>query len=833
MTGLIRAIALALAAISAAPASAQAPATRFDADYAGRLAGPVSGQIAFKAVNGTLTGTAEGTVDGRSFRGRLEGRIGDGATPALAATITAMVAAKPVTAPSGGGGASGTFPAEPFNGLQLSYAVSGIPLGAPKDEGGFTNTRTFAVLGPASGAVKVSGSSAAYTATCNSEYGSFWFETRAVLTVGKRSKAFATEAPCKQAAGTPVYKVAQGAAKFELAIEDAKPGEAVSFSISQVFVNPRFGNRGLVVSGAHGEGPAAGEEPITLTLDGKLAGKVTSATRTVKFEGSAKASFAGKALDATFTASGGPCPTKRRPDGSCPEATAEACPSAAGGFAPTGLIAAANDASAVVRYQGAPNTKVLVEATLDLPGLPNTAADVRLALPAPASDAGRWDYLGPRVEAETNGSGQLDVRVGLRVRNGDTAFNDAIKAPGRITVRFGELDGRSAKETVPVPIDVGLGAVVEIAKMANLQAEDDSEPRHAWRGYVKSLFHPGLDIAGYVEAFAKCGHPITVPRVTMHSWWSNSDGGEEPLLDGVGGRSMGLTRLGTDAWASGGAILDFARARNGRTYLAPYASSPPAASIDGDRLPGIVQTRDGHVIKAYFGYLNMESRSNIASVEPRVLDRAIYVLSHESSESAAAAFACALEPRDGLQLMALLWTTWLPVYGQASKAVQDWAAIACKLARGDFRGIAEDFAKDKAKDAVVGKLKQVILPKLTRQLVEGQDVPPIVFTLVGVDPASMSARSSAYRKWLADFSGAVDKSVDVGGGALWTPPASGNPTAAPKVPPSAGSGAQDASDMLRGGAPSRAAPAPAPAPSRSQGSAPPPAQGGPMPGMKW
>ena len=35
------------------------------------------------------------------------------------------------------------FPAEPFNGLQVSYSVSGATLGTPVDSGGFTNSRTI------------------------------------------------------------------------------------------------------------------------------------------------------------------------------------------------------------------------------------------------------------------------------------------------------------------------------------------------------------------------------------------------------------------------------------------------------------------------------------------------------------------------------------------------------------------------------------------------------------------------------------------------------------------------------------------------------------------
>ena len=38
---------------------------------------------------------------------------------------------------------TGTFPAEPFNSLQIYYSVSGVSVGSPKDTGGFTTVREY------------------------------------------------------------------------------------------------------------------------------------------------------------------------------------------------------------------------------------------------------------------------------------------------------------------------------------------------------------------------------------------------------------------------------------------------------------------------------------------------------------------------------------------------------------------------------------------------------------------------------------------------------------------------------------------------------------------
>jgi len=150
---------------------------------------------------------------------------------------------------TGTGSASGVFPAETFNGLQMSYSISGVKLGDPVDSEGMTVSRSYEVLAKASGAVTISGSGASKEAICNSDYGSFWFQTNASLSVGGVTKTFASPSPCDRDASDR-YTVGQPSYSFNLSVasEDAKNGD-VSFSIEQIYVNPRFGNRGVVISG--------------------------------------------------------------------------------------------------------------------------------------------------------------------------------------------------------------------------------------------------------------------------------------------------------------------------------------------------------------------------------------------------------------------------------------------------------------------------------------------------------------------------------------------------------------------------------------------------------
>ncbi|MBU0673011.1 MAG: thrombospondin type 3 repeat-containing protein [Proteobacteria bacterium] len=148
-----------------------------------------------------------------------------------------------------GSGASGTYPTDPFNGLQLTYSVQGACLQNPEDSEGFTMSRTYEIAGVNGGQVTVSGSSAAYDAVCNSDYGSFWFQTEVSLTVNGTTEVYSSPEPCTLAQ-TERYEVTQPTYSFDLSVPVSSYADSVSFSIKQIYVNPRYGDRTLVVSGS-------------------------------------------------------------------------------------------------------------------------------------------------------------------------------------------------------------------------------------------------------------------------------------------------------------------------------------------------------------------------------------------------------------------------------------------------------------------------------------------------------------------------------------------------------------------------------------------------------
>ena len=152
------------------------------------------------------------------------------------------------TAPpmASGGGASGTYPAnDSFNGLQIQYEIAGIQVSESKDGDGFTHTR--AMKGVLAGSeLRVSGSAIGRDPPkCNTEYGSFYRKVDVVVVVDGRENRHQSPLPDSCDKSTQTYP-------FNLAVPIPPNARGGSFSITFTYVNPRFGNRGLVVSGQFG-----------------------------------------------------------------------------------------------------------------------------------------------------------------------------------------------------------------------------------------------------------------------------------------------------------------------------------------------------------------------------------------------------------------------------------------------------------------------------------------------------------------------------------------------------------------------------------------------------
>lgn len=773
-------------------ASAQQPGTYAGA-YQGSLSGDFSGSMTFTAdADGKLAGEARGSIDGRAFTGKLGGAIGGGAEAPFTAAIQGTLAAKPGPA---GGTISGTFPDKPFNRLQITYSVSGIAAGGHVDRDGFTTSRTYQVKG-ASGAVTLSGTSAAYEAVCNSQFGSFWFQTDVSLSVGGETKTFSTPEPCTR--GGAQYKVNQPGTKFSLSLPAPTGADAsVGFSIRQTFVNPRYGDRSLVVSGGKA---AVGDEKIALNLTGKLVKPPTTRDPKVAFAGTYEGKTREAALKGEWKASGSRS-CKPGPDGAppagCGPAEVAACPSAAGGFAATGLIAGADGARAVLRYRGRPNAKIRVKVseTIDLP---DTVIDFKIGtLPMQRVEVAYAEDL--PAELTTDSKGNLRALLFLRVKNDTYKPNQTLSAPASARVTFTDIEDRS--ETAAT-LDIGLGLTLD-QRMAAVQDPAEGGPHHYWRAYVKSRFRPDLDLSAYVEKIAACGAPVTSPVVNVQSIWLNRDDQGAPLADGIGGEgTLGTNTPGSDDWRSSGRNLTIALSKTGRPYLtippAQRRNDEPTIEVRGDVLPGITHRREGQFIKAYWAYVAMGEMTysggdataasggrflgSAGTIEPRVLERAVYVLAKEDPEKWYTSAACALEPRDGLQLAWLMWSTWIPVYGQGVDRFTKAMNVLCTMARGDIKGGLTTLGIEVGKEVFLEQIKKRVVPGVAYSLVKGE-CPPAVYRLVGVSPDDARKLSQSYAKWRDTMNFELDAAVNQLEQWGWRPPAPGATPSAANPPP--------------------------------------------------
>lgn len=129
------------------------------------------------------------------------------------------------------GQASGTFPPEPFNGMQVTYAISGAQVTKSEDAPGFTWRRTLqGILG--NGELRVTG-----RATMTSGYG---YSLRVSVTAGSKSDSATFE------------KKVNESSDFDLAVPIYNTAASGSISISMTG-NYNAGTRGVVVYAALSE----------------------------------------------------------------------------------------------------------------------------------------------------------------------------------------------------------------------------------------------------------------------------------------------------------------------------------------------------------------------------------------------------------------------------------------------------------------------------------------------------------------------------------------------------------------------------------------------------
>ena len=152
---------------------------------------------------------------------------------------------KTPVSPSGGGSASGTFPASAFNGMQITYSVSGASITSSQDSEGFTVSRTMkGTLG--SGQLTVSGSG---------RMGSGYYADLVVrVSAGGETKDF--KANIKT--GWPSFN--EQPFSVSVPIPNNSPGGSFSIEMTGSY---NAGTRGLIVSGTFAGSGGSSAGPST------------------------------------------------------------------------------------------------------------------------------------------------------------------------------------------------------------------------------------------------------------------------------------------------------------------------------------------------------------------------------------------------------------------------------------------------------------------------------------------------------------------------------------------------------------------------------------------
>ncbi|MDD5473439.1 MAG: FecR domain-containing protein [Candidatus Methanoperedens sp.] len=147
-----------------------------------------------------------------------------------------------------------TFPAAEFNGLQITYSVSGASITSTEDKVDFTTSRTLkGTLG--TGNLMVSGSAKASPPSCG---GGFYSYITVSVWVDGNKKTYTAPDPVKCESASESYS-------FSLSVPIPAGANEGGFIISETYVNPRFGDRGLDVSGTFGGTPVPPTPVVTTT----------------------------------------------------------------------------------------------------------------------------------------------------------------------------------------------------------------------------------------------------------------------------------------------------------------------------------------------------------------------------------------------------------------------------------------------------------------------------------------------------------------------------------------------------------------------------------------
>jgi hypothetical protein len=435
-----------------------------------------------------------------------------------------------------------------------------------------------------------------------------------------------------------------------------------------------------------------------------------------------------------------------------PAATSvSACPAAPGRDGAIALIAANYDSRAVATYHGSPNRQVAV--WVDDGGVRQMRFD--LAVPElnwthpHLSSKYLYATRDKPLVAQTDSNGQLKVVFRARVVLDPPP--PPINAPLAVRVVFRE-DGAVSDKSATVRL--GLGVELVEARMVMVSPTLGEGPNHLWRAAVKSRWFPELDLADYEHGIAQCDPDLPRPRVNIQSIALGFDE-RGTLIDGIAGPGDEFAP-DSDARLQIGALYGFGRDPKGVVYLKPiqFGEKLPYRMYGRDVYPGVTQLRDGVYPKGYFGLLRVQEPDGSwtykqPSLEPRVIDHAIYTYRMDSAEQWYMSAVCAFDARTVNQMFMLQALSLVPEAGDGVELSVSAINALCKAARGDYVASLTELGYTLGKQGLGRLVKGRLLPIAT----QGKWSPKF-YRLLGIDPSLMSKAESEA------FVGALGKAYD-------------------------------------------------------------------------
>lgn len=429
-----------------------------------------------------------------------------------------------------------------------------------------------------------------------------------------------------------------------------------------------------------------------------------------------------------------------------------------------GLIPAIDGARLLISYQGNPNKTVLAKAISDIPG-----SRVFLAkYPMKRLDAKyAEDLIKGTPQFQTDSKGRLNAVVFFRLVENEAKQLGQLKAPGNIQIAFRE-EGKKKNE-VSVFVKVGLGLNIYYDKMINVSVVLSEPPHHLWYAFVKSDFYKNFDLLAY-QTRIKNTQVAKRVLVNVRSVPINFEADGSHMIDGASGKAD-IIPAGSDMRRSVGQYHVFSKAPKGTVLtVATLSSKQPYKEHRGLKFPAINQKQNGFYAKGFYALTALAEADEISqrtiparqiSLEPRVLDGKVYVLTLDEPQSVYASLACMLNAQTANQLVVLTLLEFLPSVGGGVGTTRTIASLLCELVSGDYTRFIKNVRDTVGKEAAKHLIKEKLIPYLTKGKIS-----PKLYRLIGKTVTDDEKEKIAYA-----LKNALDTGVTLGEAATYKTPA--------------------------------------------------------------